>query len=299
MEVFGNQITYALQKDTDYVVTIVRQDNLGGTGPVQFTSDSKGVLTIEIPEEWQKYYGWYSVEIATTLGEVVLIDGVSKVTQYATTAEILAYMQGKVNPTQAIEYERIARTLIDSITGTKFQFEHKVLTALGDNSDSLLLDERLAGQVFSIYENVVTPIYDDASIEFESYFVTRGNSNYSLWVHQWDSTGNALEEINRLEHTPTWSSRYKSPLFKYEYDYTVDAEFGWAVVPQDVKDATLLLVNDIACGNNRYSSKYIDSFRNGSASVDYFKEVIKGSGNLIVDNILSKYTLESVRAKVL
>jgi hypothetical protein len=188
--------------------------------------------------------------------------------------------------------------MIDSIVGSKFQLERKKIDVLGNNTDSLVLNDRLGGQVFSIYEDVSTPVYDDASIDFESYYVTRGESPYCLFIHQYDSDGNPAEN-NRLEHHPTWPTRYSLPLFRYEHDYLVDAEFGWPVVPQDIQDATLLLINDIVCGNNRYANKYIRQWNAGGVAMSFADQVFAGTGNLIVDNILEKYKMEAIRARML
>jgi hypothetical protein len=303
MEVYTNSVSYTLQKDTYYGSTVTRQgqhdgysvevDNQSGI------SDSRGVFTVSLANILGPAYdGTYSVEIFDVSGDLVLIDTLSRVRQYASTDAILAYMQGKVNPTQAAEYERIARHQINAIVGAPFSFEKKILDYPGNDTDMLITDERLGGEVFRVFENG-QQIYDSTTPGNQNFY-RPANSAYALVMDTYDDyTYSGLAETFTMEHGRTWSTRNLSPLFKENYDYRIDAEWGWKVVPQDVQDATLMLVNDIACGNNRYSSKYIDSFRNGQASVDYFKEVIKGTGNLIVDNILSKYTLESIRAKVL
>lgn len=303
MEVFTNQVTYTLTKDAIYTSSVIREgysDGLTSFAELQTqTANSRGQITIDLPPTG--YDSWFSVEVheGTDLtGDVVLLDTVTRTRQYASTTAILSYMQGKVNPTQATEYERIARHQINSIIGSSFGFEHKIVDFPGNGTDVLVLDERLGGKVFRIFENGEV-IYDETD-PLRNNFYRAGYSPYTLVMDEYDDfTTSGLVEGLAMEHGRTWSTRYLTPLFKENYDYRIDAEWGWKVVPQDIQDATLLLVNDIACGNNRYSTKYIDSFRNGSASVDYFKEVIKGTGNLIVDNILSKYTLESVRAKVL
>jgi hypothetical protein len=285
MEVFSNQAVYALDSNTEYTSSVIRE-GFGG-GPVSAVlntamSDSEGNFAVTLSPD--NYDGWYSVEIKSG-GATILLDTVSKVRQYASTTSIVSFMNGKVNSSQASEYERIARHEINSIIGTSFSFERKTLGFSGNGTGILVLDERLGGRVFKVTEGEEI-VYDDA--EATTDFYHGGVSLYTLTMGG-----------STMEHPNTWSTRYKNPLFKEGLIYRVDAEWGWRVVPQDILDATLLLVNDIACGNNKYSSKYISSFRSATSNVNYTDTVFKGTGNLIVDNILSKYTMESIRAKVL
>jgi hypothetical protein len=295
MEVFGNEVTYTLEKNTSYRVAISDHSRVPvKTSVQQIVSDSRGKLVIDITPIFDNpHMSHYNVNVEVEVREgtlltspVVLIDGVSKVRPYATVDEILAYMQGKVNPQQALEYERLARYMINSIVGFGFGQERTLVSTIGNNTDTLLFDERI-GRVFAVYENGIK-IWDtlDTSVTY-----CRGYSPYSMIV--------IGEPDNTVNHTPTWPTRYSIPTFHYEYDYLVDAEWGWPVVPQDIKEATLIMINDIVCGTNRYANKYIRQWNAGGVAMGYANQVFVGSGNLLVDNILEKYKMEAIRARML
>jgi hypothetical protein len=294
MEVFGDTVSYTLKKNTNYLVSVVDQ-NSGTLLVAPYLSDSKGVISIDLVAEVTGNYDyWVSVEIhegTLVTDPVVLLDTVTKVRPYATATEAIVYTGGKITQPQALEYERFARALIDNITSAPFSFTRKKVLVNGNGTDSLLFDERI-GKVFNVWEN--GELIWSIDMVDSPYLYSRGSNPYNMIVS--DLTDG---EVNRMEHVNTWSTRYFLPTFKEGYDYDIDAEFGWQVVPQDVKDATLLLISDISCGNNRYANKYIKQFANGPQNISYFYQAIKGTGNLLVDNTLEKYKMEAIRAKVL
>ena len=297
MEVFGSEFTVTLKKDTNYFVSLTNMaaGNVGnevvGTA---LLSDAKGVLTIPVPDYY--YDNWYALTIweGDESGPIVLMDTVTKSRQYASTSDILTYMQGKVNPAQAAEYEAVARMVINSIIGFEFSFRIDRIMSMGNGTDYLQFENRLHS-VIRLYENN-EKVWDFDSVwladNAPGFTPTPVNNGYALVAKPDDA-------VDFAQFPQTWETRYGTPFFKSTRDYEVYGEWGWPVVPEDIRRATLLLVNDIACGNNRYHNKYIDSFTNGVNRIDYFKEVIKGTGNLIVDQILYKYVLESIRARAL
>jgi hypothetical protein len=300
MEVFEPVIKYTLKKNAEYIVELVDQQNLVGTGPIELTSDAKGVLAIELPEEWTPYYKWLSVTVKEVgpPAVTVLIDSVTYLRPYATVEQIAEYTQGKVVPPQSIEYERFARHIIDGVVGMSFQFERKSVKVLGNDTDSLVFNDRLGGAVFKVTENGSTVLYDSTDPAFDNFYVTPGMSMYSAFLVEMGDAGNSVTD-NRLEHVPTWPTRYSTPLFRYEHDYVIDGEFGWAVVPQAIQDAALLLTHDIACGNNRYVNKYLNKWTNGQVTLSYDERVFIGTGNQLVDSMLEPFKMEAIRARAL
>ena len=82
-------------------------------------------------------------------------------------------------------------------------------------------------------------------------------------------------------------------------DYIFLVETGYKVVPIDIQDATKLLVEDIRCGKLDYYKRYIKNYSTDQFKIEYDKRMIEGTGNIIVDKILSKYVDNIVRPGVL
>lgn len=297
MEVYGTEFELTLKKDTNYFVSLtnmatgsVGNEVVGST----LTSNAKGVLTVPIPNYY--YDNWYALTVweGDDEGPIVLMDTVTKSRQYASTNDILAYMQGKVNPAQAEEYEAIARMVINNIIGFEFSFRLGTVPVNGNGTDFLNFDNRLHS-IIRLYCN------NEKVWDFDPVWLTTNDPGFTPTpvLHGYSLVAMPDDAVNMAEFPQTWETRYGTPFFKNNYDYAVYGEWGWPVVPEDIRKATLLIVNDIACGNTRYQNKYIDSFSNGINRIDHFKEAIKGTGNLMVDQILSKYVTESIRARAL
>ena len=73
------------------------------------------------------------------------------------------------------------------------------------------------------------------------------------------------------------------------YDYIFQLEQGYKVVPNDIKDATLMLINDIKCGKLDYYKRYIVNYSTDQYKIQIDKSSLEGTGNILVDKILDKY----------
>jgi len=286
MEILGGSLDITLAPNTSYDITMIDQDTLK-TSTSAGTSNGAGTLTVVLPIDYTKYDGWFSLEIANN-GNVVYFDTVTSTRPYADPSRIVDYVLPKViTVEQATEYERIARTLINAILGFEFSYKRKNLHLVGNGTDFLPTGERVL-KVYSVKENNQVIWSDGDQYAFEPF------------VGQYAVVRDAGDEPdNRLESRMTWSTRYAAPEFIENYDYVLDADCGWPVVPQDIQDVTMMIAADIACGNNRYSNKYIKSTGSGQQSIDYFYRVTAGTGNVIADKILSKYAAEAIRVQVL
>lgn len=287
MEVTNGTIEIVLDPDTTYDYKLVNQGDFSVIGD-SVLSDPSGNVTITIPADSTRYDAWYSLEVSNG-ATPVYIDTVVVVHPYVSAADAVAYTGNKITTDQAVEFERVARYLIDSIVGFKFSYERKKIHAVGNGTDFLPTHERI-NKVYSIKENNET-LWETTDID-EDPFIP--------WVGGYGIVLNHSDANNRLEYPVVWETRYASPVFKMHSDYVADVDAGWPVVPHDIREACLMLINDIACGNSRYSGKYLKAIDNGGGQrLQYFDQVLGGTGNLIVDNILSKYVLSSVRAQVL
>jgi hypothetical protein len=88
-------------------------------------------------------------------------------------------------------------------------------------------------------------------------------------------------------------------VFSNGADYIFLLETGYKVVPIDIQDATKLLINDIKCGKLDYYKRYVKNYSTDQFKIEYDKRMIEGTGNIIVDKILSKYVNNIVRPGVL
>jgi hypothetical protein len=73
----------------------------------------------------------------------------------------------------------------------------------------------------------------------------------------------------------------------YDYIFIVDA--GFKAVPPDVEIAIKMLIEDIKCGNNDYYNRFITEYSTDQFDIKFAPQFLEGTGNMIVDKILSNY----------
>lgn len=200
-------------------------------------------------------------------------------TKATTASDIATYTQN----------EQIARLIIDSVTDG-FYNKKVVIDREGLGNDYLPIWER-ANSVLKVYENNVL-IYDrDNPADYEKSFgITADGTAIVI-----EST----EAYNRDLGAPVLIPGAESdsvPInigvgsFVRGFDYVIILDAGYKVVPLDIQNATEMLINDIACGKLDYYKRYVTSYNTDQFRIQFDKKIFDGTGNILVDNILSKYT---------
>jgi hypothetical protein len=189
-------------------------------------------------------------------------------------------------------YEEIARAIIDSIIPEGFYYKKKVLETVGLGADyiPLWMD---AKKILSVYENNVL-------VTDRVYEITKDKTAI---------TEKMLDMVNRDEQAPLIMPTAMSDIvdanlpplrgFPNGYDYRFVLESGYPSVPSDIARAATLLIDDIKCGRIDYYQRYITSYNTDQFRLQFDKRLFEGTGNIVVDKILSKYAKSITRLGVL
>lgn len=302
---FPLEISYdGLDPSTDYIVEIY-DDHTNTIISEVVETNAYGVITYELPTNFEKYDDTYSLYIYTINlddepDETVVIDSLYIYRPYINPLS-LAETPGEEE--EYILLERTARHIIDTLVGG-FYYSSGEIETVGLGADFLPLSKR-ANRINIVYENNVK-VYDRLD-------PIDGQYTYSITPDKSAMTISASGEYNRLQ-----SKQVRLPLaasdsfmfygddydavqalteikgaamFPKDWDYTIYGEWGWAVVPQDIKNATKLLINDLKCNNLSYVNKYITEYQTDQFRVKYGELATSGTGNLIVDKILQGYSI--------
>jgi len=241
-------------------------------------------ITINLPG---RYDSDYRVEIS--IDEDVISDTtyeivrpyVNPTTKGDTASDISAYADN----------EELARAIIDSIVGEGFYYKKKVLNFTGTGSDYLPIWDDVK-KVLSVYEN--------------NKLVT--DREYEVTPDKTAIVEKSTDNINRAESAPlvlpAASSDSLDPQFIYRgfgktWDYRITVEYGHTSVPSDIVKATEMLVHDIECGKLDYYKRFISSYNTDQYKIQFDKSLFEGTGNILVDKILSKYTKSITKLGVL
>jgi len=275
--------------NSDITVTITDMADLSVSTSTFSESSSGEVLQISLPG---KYDSTYRVEIVADLGtsdEEILQDEtyeifrpyVDPATKASTASDIASYALN----------EEIARAIIDSIVPDGFYYRKKVLNFTGTGSDYLPIWDDVK-KVLSVYEN-------NKLVEDRQFEVTPDRTAI---------VEKSTDNINRAESAPlvlpAASSDSLDPQFVYRgfgitWDYRITVEHGYTTVPSDIVRATEMLIHDIECGKLDYYKRFISSYNTDQFRIQFDKGLFEGTGNIIVDKILSKYVKSITKIGVL
>jgi hypothetical protein len=320
-------VTYTVpDANTEYVLVI--EDVAEQTEAVEYlTSNANSQITYSLTDNFIKYDKSYSLTIYEDLiesgdvledrGDIVVQDNLDISRPYINPTEYAA----KFNATTATEiakyeeYENLARVIIDSITGG-FYYSRKFIEPVGQETDYMPVWDKVE-KLIRVYENAIL-VYDLYSVDGPAL----GEWNYMITK---DKTAiikdpvAATEGYNRSERRParipiavsdsftlfdTEDSGNVATItpgvtFPAGTDYIFLAEIGYKVVPYDIQDATKMLIEDIKCGKLDYYKRYVKNYSTDQFKIEYDKRMIDGTGNIIVDKILSKYVTSITRPGVL
>lgn len=266
---------------TDYPnedFTVLVYDGLSASSfEVTATANAGGVVQLTLPSYYKKYDGEFDITLTNSQDEELVSYGVSVLRPYIDPATAATKLGISVQ--DATEYERVARFIIDSKTGG-FRRCRKTVSAVGMGLDYLPMQERIT-KIWSVTEN-------------------GDPTEPGLYTISTDQTSVvAVDDEDRNEFKPVWRTRWQAPgTFLENWDYEVDGDFGWATIPAKIQEATLLLIQDISCGNNRHINKYVVEYQTDGYRVKYADSVFQTTGNAVVDKILASYGGE-IRLRVL
>jgi len=239
-------------------------------------------------EDWHLYDKVYALKIQESDGDIVVEDSLDITRPYVdpttlgTTASEIAVEK---------QNELTARLIIDSITGG-FYYTTETIEHVGLNTDYAPVKPRTR-KVLKVYQN--NELWYDSSLEEPAIFgVTYKLSDNNTAIIQ-EITG----AYNRADQAPlmmpTAQSDWLGPIgwgntFSKGSDYTFIVETGYKVVPLDIKEATLMLMEDIKCGKLDYFKRYAIAYNTDQFRIQFDKTLLAGTGNLLVDKILERYT---------
>lgn len=274
-------------EETTFFITVTRLSDLSAT--VQEESGTDGdTFSYTIPYEHDDSF---RVEFRSEVPQHAHLydDTIELVRPYVapstlgtTASEIAEYTK----------YEEIARAIIDSIIPEGFYYKKKTLEVVGLGADYIPLWWD-AKRILAVYEN-------DVLVEDRTYEITRDKTAITETV---------LDGVNRNEQAPLILPAAGSDLvdtvlpplrgFPNGYDYKFVLEVGYPSVPSDIVRAATLLIDDIKCGRNDYYQRYISAYNTDQFRLQFDSRVFEGTGNIIVDKILSKYAKSITRLGVL
>lgn len=296
--------------DTDYLFTIENAPKTIEASEV-LTSDSNSQITFTLNGDFITYDHDYSVaiyEIVNDVAEHILVEDILSIVRPYVDPRTLGTTATEI--AEAQYNERIARAIIDSLISRGFTFEKKVLEVVGQGTDYMPVWETIY-KIDQVYENGVL-VFDyqesPSALDGFNYLITQDRT--AIVKVPVDAT--STETKNRNERKPLkyrdagsdsfyahapyenfdnmWTNtRNPAVSFPEGFDYIFVYEAGYKVIPNDVRDAVGMLINDIKCGKMDHYKSYVSEYETDQFKLKYDSSKFFGTGNILVDIILDKY----------
>ena len=282
------QIPAIVSVDSDITVTVIDLSDLSVQDTFLFVGMSGDTIQYPLSSIYDTdYHVMITADLANE--ETIFDDVFSIIRPYVAPATL---GQNASEIAEYTRYEEIARAIIDSMIPEGFYYKKKVLETVGLGADyiPLWMD---AKKILSVYENNVL-------VTDRVYEITKDKTAI---------TEKMLDMVNRDEQAPLIMPTAMSDIvdanlpplrgFPNGYDYKFILESGYPSVPSDIARAATLLIDDIKCGRIDYYQRYITSYNTDQFRLQFDKRLFEGTGNIVVDKILSKYAKSITRLGVL
>lgn len=307
---FPLSISYGgFDESAEYVIAIL-DSHAQDLVEIPVESDEEGEISTPLPAFFGRYDDHYRLEIYESLGvdeddktirgDLVLVDTLTIVRPYVDVED----EYGEEEAEEYAKYELMARTLIDAITGG-FKYTRDTFEVIGMGSDYLFLPPRL-NKVVKVWENDIL-VYDaeaETPVGPRKYITTQDHSALTIAIPA------SVDGYNRMQSKPVVPRKAASdsftlyntndspviiqtvagsPMFPEGWDYVVVVETGWPVIPNDIKLATKILIEDMKCNQLPYLNNYITQYESEQYKLKFDPAAFKNTGNTTVDMILSNY----------
>ena len=267
--------------NTEYGYTILDlSDASSTTGNV--TSDNSSEVTLSFSNQYDADY-----RVAIDGNEyfyTVVRPYVDPNTLGETSSEVAEYTL----------HEELARAIIDSVVIEGFYYQKKVIQTIGLGADYLPLWSNVK-KLNKLYENNVL-VYDvsDPSSYSTHYKLTDDKTAITIDYSGQFNRSEGADLILPQAMSDLWDMKFGYRGFAKTFDYVLHVETGYKKIPSEITRAATLLVEDIKCNKLEYVERYIKDYNTDQFKIKFDDRVFEGTGNMIVDKILSKYA-KSIR----
>lgn len=316
-------VTYTVpDANADYILVI---EDVAELTEIEETIESNATkkITYSLDDDFVKYDKSYALTIYEDAGS----SGANIVRGDIVVQDNLEIMRPYVDPTSLATsgtatditlytgYENLARAIIDAAVGG-FYYDRTYLEVVGQGNDYLPLWKK-THKILKVYENAQL-VYDVDNADGPelldyTFLITKDKTAITKDpMEAVDSINRAERRYSRIplghsdsismfdtEDSGNTQTVVPGVAFPEGADYIMLLETGYKVVPYDIQDAALMLIDDIKCGKLDYYKRYIKNYSTDQFKIEYDKRMIEGTGNILVDKILEKYKENIIRPGVL
>ena len=174
--------------------------------------------------------------------------------------------------------EQIARRIINVYCNQSFDFEKAVTKIVYGKSANVLLLPRKLYTITSVKVDDTDDVTSDIEIYNEEWLKP-------TWV---TTTTMKFVDIKRGITEP-------SHYFREGEKYYVKGDWGWEYVPENIRLASMILINDYFCDDTLLREHGVVDAQMGDRSLEFRRDLLGTTGNYNVDQLLADYTYFNMR----
>lgn len=251
------------------------------------TSSASSQITYDVVQSKAIFDRKFLFRILDTSGGIVLDSNLDVLRPY------IDYRTLGTTASEIQEYkilELVARSLIDAVITDGFYNNKHIVEVNGSGADYMPIWED-ANKVLKVYENNELIFDVDTPEDNEyTYLITLDNSSIIRVENGKYNRSQAAPLELPLGGGDLIFLTDGSVAFPKLNDYIFVLDIGYKAVPPDVEYATKLLIEDLKCGKLDYFKRHVKSYDTDQFKIQFTSQMLDGTGNMIVDKILSKYT---------
>jgi len=268
-------------------VTVKRGDLVQELNTVM--QESVGRYSVNLPFKFVEYDALVSIEWEfeyeeeSQVHEFYAKTFVDVVTPYLSALELSTVLNHEgFSPTESSSAEQAMRHVINAFTGQAFGNFVGTKNVYSRGGKFLYLPERLRS--LSSVDGLTNQNYFLTSGGFalkrHAFGVPPVKADYDGY-HQ--HVGGVIHNPNNVPHIHGFANR----------DYEITGEWGYSFVPQPVKEAAVLILQDYTDPDSQYRDRYLVSMTAADWRVQLNGEAYAGTGNARADQLLTPYIMKT------
>lgn len=177
--------------------------------------------------------------------------------------------------------EEQVRIFIQSYTQQTFGYEYGTYKVVGNGEPKIALPKRLIS-VRTIKGGPVGYF----SVSNNGWYLHVSNKNYFSIKEM--PPEDYTENVHLVSGVIVVPDAYWKK-FRSGVTYAIEGEWGYHSVPDDIRQAALLLAKDYGSGETIYRDRYLEAMKSGDWNLVYQAGAFRGSGNKRADDLLEPY----------
>lgn len=241
-------------------------------------------------------------------GQIIKTDGYEIITPLLTKRELKAIWNDATDE-EIVDIEQAVRYIIQAHTGQSFGKREKSVVIPGAGESALALPEHILSMTgVKTLNAVLNPLA--FIVVAEGWYLKKRQHDVLSQIDDpslyWDNVNTQdydfpLEAPHGMGLTPNRYShgqiiypprRSNGRMWRDDYPFTITGIWGYDSVPQPVKEAAALLVNDYACSEQAYRDRYLDSISAADWRLQFNAQAFINTGNVRADQLLNNYVMK-------